>query len=73
MIMNKPKVNKIAGSDRITTKGFNMALIMEKIKPANKKPMVPMLTCILSDPVPRTATEAHNPTELINHLIIKIK
>jgi hypothetical protein len=47
IIINSPKVNSIAGKDKITIIGFSIALINEKIRPASRNPVTPAVTSIL--------------------------
>ena len=44
MIINRPRVNKIAGSDNIITNGFRTLFIIENTSPAKRKPTMPTLT-----------------------------
>jgi hypothetical protein len=47
-IVNKPRVNKIAGNETTTSSGLNKLFITEKMSPANRKPQVPAVTSTLS-------------------------
>jgi hypothetical protein len=48
IIMNKPSVSKIAGSDKMTMIGFRTVLTSENTKPANKMPVTVILGWMFS-------------------------
>ena len=63
--VNKPSVSRIAGSDKMTTIGFKIELMIEKMRPAMTNVAVVSTTGSL---VPRSRTATQIPTEFSTHL-----
>ena len=61
--VNRPRVNRIAGNDKMMMIGLSILLMTENIKPANKNVNKPP-----SDMVPKSRNDIQMPNEFIAHL-----